>query len=76
MTRRKLAFAAVLLGISATAVVLAVGTSPGSAKSNDVFKAAWIYVGPHNDGGWSKPRKPGVIVASIGLAGFEERSTA
>jgi basic membrane protein A len=59
LTKRKLAFGAVLLGISAIAVVLAVGTSPGSAKSSDVFKAAWIYVGPHNDAGWSQAHDQG-----------------
>jgi len=67
LTRRKLAFAAVLLGISATAVVLAVGTSPGSAKSNDVFKAAWIYVGPHNDGGWSQAHDVGRLYVQQAL---------
>ncbi len=59
MTKRKLAFAAVLLVIAAVAAVLALGTSPGSAKSNDVFKAAWIYVGPHNDAGWSQAHDQG-----------------
>ena len=59
MTKRKLALAAILLAISAVAVVGAVGTSPGSAKSNGAFKAAWIYVGPHNDGGWSQAHDQG-----------------
>ena len=34
-------------------------TAVGSAKQNDVFKAAWIYVGPHNDGGWSQAHDQG-----------------
>jgi basic membrane protein A len=59
VTKRKLALAAVLLVISAVAVVLALGTSPGSAKSSAAFKAAWIYVGPHNDGGWSQAHDQG-----------------
>ncbi len=59
MTQRKLALAAVLLVISAASVVLALGTSPGAAKSSSVFKAAWIYVGPHNDGGWSQAHEAG-----------------
>src|SRR4029079_16229895 len=29
------------------------GTSAGKAKNSSAFKAAWIYVGPHNDGGRS-----------------------
>ena len=59
MTQRKLALAAVLLVISAASVVLALGTSPGAAKSSSVFKAAWIYVGPHNDGGWPQAHEAG-----------------
>jgi basic membrane protein A len=39
--------------------VLAIGTSPGAAKSSAAFKAAWIYVGPHNDGGWSQAHDAG-----------------
>jgi len=45
--------------ISAVAVVLAYGSSPGAAKSSSAFKAAWIYVGPHNDGGWSQAHDQG-----------------
>jgi basic membrane protein A len=59
LNKSKLALAAILLVISAIAVVLALGTSPGSAKSNETFKAAWIYVGPHNDGGWSQAHDQG-----------------
>jgi basic membrane protein A len=56
---RKLALGAILLVIAAVSVALAVGTSPGTAKSNAAFKAAWIYVGPHNDGGWSQAHDQG-----------------
>jgi basic membrane protein A and related proteins len=59
LSKRKLALAAILLVISAVAVVLAFGSSPGSAKSSSAFKAAWIYVGPHNDGGWSQAHDQG-----------------
>jgi basic membrane protein A len=59
LTQRKLALAALLLVIAAAAVVLAVGSSPGAAKSSGAFKAAWIYVGPHNDGGWSQAHDQG-----------------
>jgi basic membrane protein A and related proteins len=53
MKIRKLA-----LGLLAVvgAAALVVGVSVGSArtgKKSDAFKAAWIYVGPHNDVGWS-----------------------
>jgi basic membrane protein A len=50
---------AIVLVIAALAAVLALGTSPGSAKSQAAFKAAWIYVGPHNDGGWSQAHDQG-----------------
>jgi basic membrane protein A len=56
---RKLALGAIVLVIAALAAVLALGTSPGSAKSSAAFKAAWIYVGPHNDGGWSQAHDQG-----------------
>jgi basic membrane protein A and related proteins len=59
MTIRKLAL--VLLGVAGIAV-LAVGVSAGSAKSTGTsaaFKAAWIYVGPHNDAGWSQAHDKG-----------------
>src|SRR2546425_5585781 len=59
MTKTKLALAALLVVIAAAAVALAVSTAPGSAKPNAAFKAAWIYVGPHNDGGWSQAHDQG-----------------
>ena len=67
MTKRKLALAAILLVISAAAVVLALGTSPGSAKSSAAFKAAWIYVGPHNDAGWSQAHDQGRLFVQKSL---------
>ena len=59
MTKRKLAPAAAALVIAAVAAVLALGTSPGSAKSTAAYKVAFIYVGPHNDGGWSQAHEDG-----------------
>jgi basic membrane protein A and related proteins len=56
---RKLALGAVVLVAAAAAVALALGTSPGKARSTEAFKAAWIYVGPHNDGGWSQAHDEG-----------------
>ena len=67
MTQRKLALGAILLVILAAAVVLAVGTSAGSAKSNATIKAAWIYVGPHNDGGWSQAHDQGRLYVQKSL---------
>jgi len=54
-------FALGLLGTAAVAA-LVVGVSIGSAhpaKRTAVFKAGWIYVGPHNDNGWSQAHDQG-----------------
>ncbi len=59
MRKRKHALAALVVAIAATGVVLAAGVGAGSAKSNSAFKVAWIYVGPHNDGGWSQAHDAG-----------------
>jgi basic membrane protein A and related proteins len=67
LTKRKLALAAATLVIAAAAAVLALGTSPGSAKSSSAFKAAWIYVGPHNDGGWSQAHDDGRLYVQKAL---------
>ena len=67
MTKRNLALAAILFVIAAASVVLAMGTSPGSARPNAAFKAAWIYVGPHNDGGWSQAHDQGRIAVQKAL---------
>jgi basic membrane protein A len=55
MKKRKFALALPLA--LAAALIFALGASTGSAKTQKqsaAFKAAWIYVGPHNDGGWSQ----------------------
>jgi basic membrane protein A and related proteins len=59
VTIRKLAV--VLLGVAGLAA-LVVGVSVGSARTTTksaAFKAAWIYVGPHNDCGWSQAHDQG-----------------
>lgn len=67
MTKRKLAAAAATLVIAAVAVVLAIGTSPSSAKNTSAFKVAFIYVGPHNDGGWSQAHENGRLYVQKAL---------
>src|SRR3954464_5189186 len=59
MTKRKLALAAVLGVLAAVVAAFAVGASAGTAGKSAPFKAAWIYVGPHNDGGWSQAHDAG-----------------
>ena len=60
MRKRKFAFALPLALV--VALLLALGVSTGSAKTQKkaaAFKAAWIYVGPHNDSGWSQAHDKG-----------------
>jgi basic membrane protein A and related proteins len=67
MMRRKHALAALLLAFGATALVLVVGAGIGSAKTQAAYKAAWIYVGPHNDGGWSQAHDQGRLYVQKAL---------
>src|SRR5437879_4532740 len=52
-----MALAALLVALAATAATLA--ATAGAAKRAAAFKVAWIYVGPHNDGGWSQAHDAG-----------------
>lgn len=59
------------LVVAAAAAALAVTTSV-TAKTNGqaaAFKAAWIYVGPHNDGGWSQSHDAGRLRVQKSLGG-------
>jgi basic membrane protein A len=69
MNRRKLGLAALLLAC-AGAAALALTTSNGSARGNanaSAFKVAWIYVGPHNDHGWSEAHDKGRLYVQHAL---------
>src|SRR5437899_2496484 len=62
MRKGKYALAALFAALVAAAVLLAVGATAGSAKPESAkaaFKVAWIYVGPHNDHGWSQAHDAG-----------------
>ena len=67
MTRRKLAPAALLVTLAAVVAALVVGTAPARRSTSDAFKAAWIYVGPHNDGGWSQAHDEGRLYVQKAL---------
>jgi basic membrane protein A len=54
-SRTLLVGAVVLLGIAA----LAAATSVSARDKAAPFKVAWIYPGPHNDGGWSQAHDAG-----------------
>ena len=54
------AFTVVLVGALAFATT-------GSAKRQEAIKAAWIYVGPHNDNGWSQAHDNGRLAVQKAL---------
>src|ERR671937_3040182 len=59
-----------LLLAIAGAVALTIGVSLGSARTDSkssAFKAAWIYVGPHNDQGWSQAHDKGRLYVQKAL---------
>src|SRR6478609_9852393 len=64
MKRRRTGLAAVALTVCAAAGALVFAAAPwaGSTAGKHAtapLKAAWIYVGPHNDGGWSQAHDAG-----------------
>src|SRR5438876_7569839 len=61
MKKTKHALAASIVACVGVAV-LAIAATTGSARTerqSKVFKVAWIYVGPHNDHGWSQAHDQG-----------------
>src|SRR2546428_10627925 len=58
MRRAKHALAALLLALVATAVVVTAGPAKSKHRAA-AFKVAWIYVGPHDDHGWSQAHDAG-----------------
>ena len=60
------------LGALAVCLVLAAASLAGLAaakpgKKAAPFKAAWVYVGPHNDGGWSQAHDQGRLAVQKAL---------
>src|SRR3989440_4555864 len=69
MSRGKSVRAVALLACAGLAV-LALAAATGSARSHKqskVFKVAWIYVGPHNDAGWSQAHDQGRLYVQKAL---------
>jgi basic membrane protein A len=62
MKRRRFVFVLPLAAV--VALVLALGVSTGSARTHSdsaAFKVAFIYVGPHDDHGWSQAHDKGRV---------------
>src|SRR5437588_1408080 len=69
MKRGKLALVLPLLALAGVAV-LALGVATGSARPHKqaaAVKAAWIYVGPHDDHGWSQAHDRGRLYVQNAL---------
>lgn len=45
----------------------AAGSGSGDAAGGDTFKAAWVLVGPSNDGGWSQAHNEGRLAVEEAL---------
>src|SRR5262245_47544198 len=57
-----------VLGALLVAAVVAAGTVAAKPHAKAAaFKAAWIYVGPHNDGGWSQAHDDGRLAVQKAL---------
>src|SRR5881296_306353 len=67
MKARKLVLGAVLVALGATALVLTTGIAAKSHTSSSPYKVAWIYVGPHNDAGWSQAHDKGRLYVQRAL---------
>ena len=57
MHRKRMAVWTLVVGVAALGMIFA--SAAGSSSKVEPFKAAWIYVGPHNDGGWSQAHDEG-----------------
>ena len=57
MRGRRIALA--MVALAAVAAALAVSGVGAAKQSASPFKVAFIYVGPHNDGGWSQAHEDG-----------------
>lgn len=63
--RRKVVGAGLVLALLTVGLVM---TTAGAARSEQSpMKAAWIYVGPHNDGGWSQAHDAGRLAVQKAL---------
>ena len=59
MRKTRFAVVGLALALTTAALVFATAISAGSGAKTAPIKAAWIYVGPHNDGGWSQAHDNG-----------------
>lgn len=49
----------VAMSVACVAALTVAASAPARSEGSATIKAAWIYVGPHNDGGWSQAHDNG-----------------
>jgi basic membrane protein A len=67
MKKGKYAVVAALLATSAVAAAVFMANGAAAKPSAGAFKVAWIYVGPHNDAGWSQAHDNGRLYVQHAL---------
>jgi basic membrane protein A and related proteins len=61
MKKQRLALGVLSAMLAAVVLALVFAGAGSGAQKATPFKVAWIYVGPHNDGGWSQAHNAGRI---------------
>jgi basic membrane protein A len=72
MERKRLAVGTILLAAVAGALIFA---AAGSGAKSAPYKVAWIYPGPHNDGGWSQSHDEGRLYVQRKLGSAKVQTT-
>ncbi|MDH5333884.1 MAG: BMP family ABC transporter substrate-binding protein [Thermoleophilia bacterium] len=63
--KRRRALLCLVLGLTAAALVVA--ATSAAKPEQEVLKVAWIYPGPHNDGGWAQAHDVGRLAVEKAL---------
>lgn len=59
----------VAMTVACVAALTVAASAPARSEGSATIKAAWIYVGPHNDGGWSQAHDRGRLAVEKALGG-------
>ena len=61
--------------VACVAALAVAAAAPARTEASSPIKAAWIYVGPHNDGGWSQAHDRGRLAVQRRSARTSSRPT-
>ena len=75
MRKGKHALLAAIVVVAAAALTVATTAPARTGAQTAAIKAAWIYVGPHNDGGWSQAHDQGRLYVQQKLGKNVSRPT-